>query len=86
MQCYSSPEKDAEVTKQFKYHPPKEGQLLRYTELRKLGKHLARTMINFCPPSRETSLALTNLQQAIMWANSAIAIHESEETQEIKDV
>lgn len=78
MQCYSSPEKDKEMEVIFSYHPPTEEQKLRYAELRKLGKHLARTMLNFCPPSREASLALTNLQQAIMWANASIAIHESE--------
>jgi hypothetical protein len=28
---------------------------------------------NNCPDSREKSLAMTNLEQAVMWANAAIA-------------
>jgi hypothetical protein len=29
-----------------------------------------------CPDSREKSLAITNLEQAVMWANAAIARNE----------
>jgi hypothetical protein len=28
---------------------------------------------DLCPESREKSLAITNLEQAVMWANAAIA-------------
>ena len=40
------------------------------------------TTSEMLPDSREKSLFITNMQQALMWANAAIAIHyeEPEET------
>lgn len=29
-----------------------------------------------CPPSRELSLAITNLEQSLMWGVKAIAVHQ----------
>lgn len=29
-------------------------------------------ILSLCPPSRESALALTNLEQALMWADKAI--------------
>ncbi len=36
-------------------------------------------MIADCPSSRELSLALTNLEQTLMWAVASIARHPNEE-------
>lgn len=60
----------------FRYHAPKPGQPERYQELRDAAKALAEKFASMCPDSREQSLALTNLEQAVMWANAAIARHE----------
>ena len=60
----------------FKYHPPKEGQGERYEELRSKAKEFALLINQMCPESREKSLAITNLQQTVMWANASIAINE----------
>lgn len=60
----------------FTYHSPKPGQPERYEELREKAKELARLIEVKCPDSREKSLAITNLQQSIMWANASIAINE----------
>lgn len=62
----------------FTYHKPLGNQPKRYEEIRNEAKVLARTIQGACPESREKSLALTNLQQAVMWANAAIAINENE--------
>jgi hypothetical protein len=62
-----------ELNNRFSYHSPKPGQPEIYTELRSTGKYLAEKMCRLCPDSRELSLALTNLEQAIMWANAAVA-------------
>jgi hypothetical protein len=67
------------VKNNFTYHAPFGNQPERYGELHKLGDHLARIMMNLCPPSRELSLALTKLEEAIMWSNSAIARNEQNE-------
>lgn len=62
----------------FQYHAPHGTQQERYIALRAKAKELADLIITDCPPSREASLALTNVQQAVMWANASIAINESE--------
>ncbi|QJC53067.1 hypothetical protein HGI30_16795 [Paenibacillus albicereus] len=57
----------------FSYHAPQPGQPEKYEELRSSAKELAYIIKSLCPDSREQSLALTNLEQALMWANAAIA-------------
>lgn len=57
----------------FKYHSPKEGQPEKYTALRDKAKELAYLIDELCPQSREKSVALTELETAIMWANASIA-------------
>lgn len=60
----------------FVYHSPKDDQPDRYGILRNSAKKLAYEIVTFTPSSREQSLALTNLEQAIFWANAAIARNE----------
>ena len=60
----------------FTYHAPTGDQPDRYVDIREKAKNLAYTFTMHCPPSRELSLALTNLEQAVMWANAAIARNE----------
>ena len=62
-----------ELSIRFTYHPPKGGQADLYTGLRKAAHAFATKITDACPDSRETSLAITHLEQAIMWANAAIA-------------
>jgi len=61
----------------FTYHSPNSEQVERYTKIRNEAKSLALTLHAYCPESREKSLALTSLQQVVMWANAAIAINET---------
>lgn len=65
-----------ELDRIFTYHPPKDDQAQRYAELRQKAKELAYLIEETCPDSREKSLAFTNLQQTVMWANASIAINE----------
>ena len=67
-----------ELKNVFTYHPPKYGQVRRYMALRDQALEFGYTINIECPESREKSLALTSLQQYIMWANAAIAINEVE--------
>lgn len=60
----------------FSYHSPKGDQAQRYQDIRRRAKLLAMSINQMCPDSREKSLAITNLQQAVMWANASIAINE----------
>lgn len=70
------PIEDAELVKRFTHHPPKGDQVERYGALREKGLELARSIVANSPASREQSLALTNLETAIMFANAAIARNE----------
>lgn len=62
-----------ELTTRFTYHPPKEGQPEKYEKLRALTRDLALAITIEVPDSREQSLAITHLEQAVMWANAGIA-------------
>lgn len=60
----------------FKHHPPTDEQVKRYQAIRRISEEYANFLIDNCPQSRELSLAITNLEQAQMWANAAIARNE----------
>ena len=66
----------ADMKNIFTYHSPKGTQARRYEILRDEAGKLAQLVILNCPHSRERSLAITHLQQAVMFANAAIAIRE----------
>ena len=63
----------ADIHHRFTYHAPKDDQPERYTYLRHVAETLAVDILRNCPPSRERSLALTKLEEAIFWANASIA-------------
>jgi hypothetical protein len=63
----------ARIENDFTYHPPKEGQPEKYNVLRGAHKQLALLIIELTPAGREQSLALTNLEQSMMFSNAAIA-------------
>lgn len=60
----------------FTYHAPRGDQSERYQALRGMAKDLAFAICDNCPDSRERSLALTKLEEAIFWANASIARNE----------
>lgn len=68
---------NAELETRFTYHPPRGNQTVRYDKIRGVAGAFARLLNEACPESRETTLALTNLEQAVMWANAAIARRET---------
>ena len=63
----------ADLENRFTYHPPKPGQPETYQGIRDIALNFARTIDQQCPDSREKSLALTSLEESVMWANAAIA-------------
>ena len=65
-----------DLANRFTYHAPQNGQVKRYQQIRDAAHEFA-TLINAqCPESREKSLAVTHLENAVMWANASIARHE----------
>lgn len=65
-----------DIEKNFTYYAPKEGQQERCERIRFKAKMLAAYINEKCPDSREKSLAMTKLEEAVMWANAAIARNE----------
>jgi len=61
------------IENNFSYHPPKEGQPEKYNSIREKAKELAYLIETTCPNSREKSVAITNLETCVMWANASIA-------------
>ena len=57
----------------FTYHAPKEDQPQRYHKIRSLAHYLAIDILENCPDSRERSLAITKIEEAVFWANASIA-------------
>lgn len=62
-----------QIENNFMYHAPKEGQPEKYEAIREKAKELAYLIDDLCPHSREKSVAMTELETAIMWANASIA-------------
>jgi len=65
-----------DLENRFTYHSPKGNQSLRYESIRMSGWTMARAVVEMSPDSRERSLALTKIDEAVMWANAAIARNE----------
>ena len=64
------------LEKIFTYHSPKGDQSERYVVIRNTAKAFAMLVIDKCPTSRERSLAITKLEECVMWANASIARNE----------
>lgn len=55
-------------------HAPKDDSVVeRFETLRGVARDLGHTIEDLCPPTRERALALTNLEQALMWAVASVA-------------
>lgn len=61
----------------FTYHAPHGDQAQRYERLRAGGLVLARLINDLAPESAETTLAIRRVQEAVMYANAAIACNEA---------
>jgi len=64
-----------DIENRFTYHAPKEGWPQKYEALRNGVKDIAKMIDSYCQESREKSLAITHLEEAVFWANASIARH-----------
>lgn len=72
-----TPDEIEKISNNFTYHAPFGDQPKRYEFLRNQARKLAQNFCSLCPPSRELSLALTKLEEAVFWVNAAIARNET---------
>lgn len=72
-ECLMGGNIDPMIENNFKYHSSKEGQPEKYSAIREKAKELAYLIDAECPNSRERSIAMTNLETTVMWANASIA-------------
>ena len=64
----------------FDYHAPDEEKVRRHENVRAGCRTLAHLIDRSVPDSREKSLAITNLEEVLSWANAAIARNPRSET------
>ena len=67
-------EENPVIENNFNNHAPcYPGQTDKYELIRAKAKELAYLIEDICPKSREASLAMTNLEQVVFWANASVA-------------
>lgn len=60
----------------FSYHAPvTDDRRSAHDEVRKLLHQAALRIVLITPDTRETSLAVTKLEEAMFWANASVARH-----------
>lgn len=62
-----------DLENRFTYHPPNDERAATHNVIRTLLLATAERFDSQLPDGREKSLALTKLEEAMFWANAAIA-------------
>jgi hypothetical protein len=70
------------IDKPFAYHKPSPEGLARITDLRFGFSYMKIIIESMCPPSRERSVAMTELETAAMWAIKAVVFNDPQSTVE----
>jgi hypothetical protein len=63
----------SELENRFSYHAPSDEKIVKHSQVRATLQAVAEGFEEFLPDSREKSLALTKLEEAMFWANASIA-------------
>ena len=62
-----------EIARRFSYHKPDTERAAKHDSLRGALQAAADIVVESTPPGREQSLAVTKLEEAMFWANAALA-------------
>lgn len=65
------------MSETFKRHDMGGIELEDSENIRKAAEELEAVIALRCKPSREKSLAMTQLEECVMWANKSLALHGS---------
>ncbi|HST82581.1 MAG TPA: hypothetical protein VLL08_12675 [Kineosporiaceae bacterium] len=63
----------ADIDNRFEFHPATPATAGKHDQVRAQHLDLARWIATHTPPGRHQSLALTALQESMMWSNAAVA-------------
>lgn len=61
----------------FVYHAPTPEDAQRYKAIRETAKTFAKVILTVCPDSPDRSVALRRVREAVMSANSSIALKDA---------
>ena len=62
-----------DLQNRFTYHKPKEVDAQRFIDIRAQAYEFALYIVENVPDGREQSLAITHLEEVVMWANAGMA-------------
>ena len=63
------------LTDVFKHHPPMDEQTVKdHAKIRQVALFLATTINQVCPDCADQTKAINKVREAMMWANTAIAL------------
>jgi hypothetical protein len=68
-----TPQQIADIENRIKYHRPDEDAINRIAVMRGTALMWAEQVLEYVPAGREQALALTKIEEALMWANAGIA-------------
>ena len=64
-----------EIQETFRYHPASKARQRKHEDFREAMRSVTTDIAADLPPCRERSLFITKMQEALMMANAALAIH-----------
>ena len=67
-----------EIMNRFKFHPATKETGPKHNDVRAILGNTAIQIESIVPDGRELSLAITKLEEAMMWANAGIARYSGE--------
>lgn len=62
-----------DIAHRTEHHPPDEGAVACHQVVREMTRNALVTLQQVCPRSPERTLAERKIEEAMMWANAAIA-------------
>lgn len=69
-------EENKDLEKRFTYHKPTPEKAEKFPLIRNKAKELAYLIEELVPNGREKSLAITKLEEVVMWSNAGISREE----------
>lgn len=63
----------AELDNRFVHHPPDEDRATLHQGIRDAGREAALRVLQLVPEGRERAIAITKIEEFVMWANAGIA-------------